>query len=53
MLDLNNDGVSIHLGQIADKICEWKGSIADHLGLAPADVAAIDTEYPKDLKLQT
>ena len=53
VLDINNDGVSLHLGQIADKMCDWKGSIADHLGLTPADIAAINTQYPTDLKLQT
>ena len=24
----------IHLGQIADSMCEWEGAIADELGLA-------------------
>ena len=51
-MDSNNDGVSSHLGQIADKMCEWEGAIAEQLGLTPADVAAINVECPKSLKLQ-
>ena len=53
VLDFNNDGVSRHLGQIADNMYEWEGPIAEHLGLTPADVAAINTKHPKNLKLQT
>ena len=53
VLDFNNDGVSRHLGQIADNMCEWEGPIAEHLGLTPADVATINTKHPKNLKLQT
>ena len=52
VLDFNNDGVSLHLGQIADKMCEWEGLIAEQLGLTPADVAAINKKYPKTLMLQ-
>ena len=53
MLDLvlDGDGVSKHLGQIADSMSEWEGRIADELGLKNADVAAIKNDYPK-LKLQ-
>ena len=43
---------SKHLGQIADSMYEWEGAIADELGLTPADVAAIKTKYPTQLKLQ-
>ena len=53
VLDFNNDGVSRHLGQIADKMCEWKGRIAEELGLTTADVAAINAQHPNDLKLRT
>ena len=42
-----------HLGQIADSIVEWRGSIADELKLAPSDVADIEEKYPKRLKLQS
>ena len=42
-----------HLGQIADSMYEWQGAVADHLGLPPADVAAIHTKHPTQLKLQT
>jgi hypothetical protein len=52
VLDFNN-GVSLHLGQIADNMHEWEGPIAEQLGLTLADVAAINTQYPKNLKLQT
>lgn len=53
MLDSENREVPRHLGQIADNMCEWEGAIADALGLTPADVAAINTEYPGKLNLQT
>ena len=41
-----------HLGQIANSMYEWEGVVADQLGLTPADVAAIKTQYPTQLKLQ-
>ena len=55
MLDSENGGSGVprHLGQIADKMCEWEGSIAEELGLIPADVAAINTKHPGKLNLQT
>jgi hypothetical protein len=52
-LDFENDGVSKHLGQIADAMYEWEGPITEQLGLTKADVAAIKTEHPGQLKLQT
>ena len=52
VLDFENDEVSRHLGQIANSMHEWEGSIAEHLGLTRADVAAIKEEYPGKLKLQ-
>ena len=52
MLDFFNDGVSKHLGEIADSMHEWEGPIAEQLGLKLADVAAIRTEYPNKLNLQ-
>ena len=52
MLDFNNEAFR-HLGQVADKMSEWEGSIAGQLDLTPADVAAINMRYPKRLKLQT
>ena len=53
ILDFENNGISKHLGQIADSMHEWEGSITEHLGLTRADVAAIKEEYPGKLKLQT
>ena len=53
VLDFENDGVPKHLGQIADTMHEWEGPIAEQLGLTRADVAAIKTKYPGELKLQT
>ena len=53
VLDFENDGVPKHLGQIADAMHEWEGPIAEQLGLTKADVAAINTEHPGKLKLQT
>jgi hypothetical protein len=52
-LDFSNDGVPLHLGQIADKMYEWEGAIAEQLGLTLADVEDIKKEYPNKLKLQT
>ena len=43
---------SKHLGQIADSMYKWEGAIAEELGLTTADVAAINTKHPKELKLQ-
>ena len=53
VLDVENNGVSMHLGQIADTMYEWEGPIAEKLGLTRADVAAIKTKHPGELKLQT
>ena len=53
MLDFENDGVSKHLGQIADAMHEWEGPIAEQLGLTPVDVAAIKMKYRGELRLQT
>lgn len=51
MIDTENRS-SKHLGLIADSMYEWEGAIAEELGLTTADVAAINTKYPKELKLQ-
>ena len=51
VLDFQHDGVSLHLGQIANSMSEWEGSVADQLGLGLADVAAIKLENSK-LNLQ-
>ena len=51
MIDAENRS-SKHLGQIADSMYEWEGAIAEELGLTTADVAAINTKHPKELKLQ-
>ena len=53
MIDADNNGVSKHLGQIADSLAEWEGRIADGLNLTRADVASIRRKYPDDLKLQS
>ena len=53
MIDSENNGVSKHLGQIADAMYEWEGRIADELGLSVVDVAKIKMKYPSDLNLQT
>ena len=52
-LDCYSDGVSQHLGQIADTVCKWEGPIAEALELTPADVASIKTKHPTELNLQT
>ena len=53
VLDFENDGVSKHLGQIADSMYEWEGPVAEQLGLTPAEIAAIKLKYPSELGLQT
>ena len=53
VLDCENGGVSKHLGQIADTMYEWEGSIAEQLGLTRADIAAIKEKHAGELKLQT
>ena len=53
MLDAEHDGVSKHLGQIADAMYEWEGSVAEQLEMTRADVATIKTKYPGELRLQT
>ena len=51
VLDVDSGGVSKHLGQIADIMCEWEGRVAEGLGLTPAEVESI--KYNKDkLELQ-
>ena len=52
VVDYSSGGVPIHLGKIADSMSEWEGSIAEQLGLTPADVAAINTKHPSELRLQ-
>ena len=53
MVDSEHGGVPKHLGQIADAMYEWEGPITEQLELTEADVAAIKTEHPKKLELQT
>ena len=51
-MDFEHGGVSKHLGHIADAMYEWEGPIDEQLELTRADVAAINTKYPSELKLQ-
>ena len=53
MIDSRHDGVSKHLGQIADAMYEWEGAVAEQLNLTEADIAAIKMKHPGELKLQT
>ena len=53
VLDCENNGVSKHLGQIADSMFEWEGKIADELGLTFAEVANFRKKYPYSPNLQT
>ena len=52
-IDYNSGGVPKHMGRIADLLSEWDGRIAEELLLKPADVAAIRTQFPTNLKLQS
>ena len=48
------DGVPVEqIGQIADFMYEWEGSVAEQLGLSRPEVAAIKKRYSEDLNLQT
>ena len=51
-IDFDSDGVPKHIGQISKYMSEWEGTIADGLGLTPADVADIKEKYPSKPKLQ-
>ena len=51
-LDYGSGGVSKHLGQIADSMNEWEGSVAEELELSPADIIAIKTAHPSNFKQQ-
>lgn len=53
VIDLGHGGVSKHLGQIADTMYEWEGSVAEQLGLTQVDIATIKVKHPSELKLQT
>ena len=53
VLDFGNDGVPLHLGQIADSMYEWEGPVAEQLGLTQVDVEAIKMKHPRELRLQT
>lgn len=53
VLDFENGGVPLHLGKIADSMHEWEGPVAEQLCLTLADVAAIKTKHPFELRLQT
>ena len=52
-LDSYNQGVSQHLGKIADSIPQWEGAIAEALELTQVDVEAIKAKHPNKLDLQT
>ena len=52
VLDSENDGVPLHLGQIADSMYEWEGPVAEQLGLTQVDVEAIKVKHPGELRLQ-
>jgi hypothetical protein len=51
-LDFYNQGVSKHLGKIADSIPQWEGAIAEALGLTHVDVEVIKEKRPNRLDLQ-
>lgn len=53
VIDTENHGVNKHLGKVANVMSKWEGRISDELGLTCADVAAIKTKHPLELKLQT
>ena len=52
-IDSNNNGVPIHIGQIANNMTQWEGHISDGLNLTLADVAYIKAKYPLNLVMQS
>ena len=52
-MDSGNGGVSKHLGQVADTMHEWEGSVAEQLGLTSVDIAEIKMKHPNKLRQQT
>ena len=52
VLDSESGNVSKHLGQIADFMKEWEGSVAEELMLTQAEINNIKEEYKNKLKLQ-
>ena len=52
VIDSKSNGVSKHLGEIADSMSEWEGAAAENLGLTPADISHIKTKFPKEIDLQ-
>ena len=52
-VDAKHGGVQIHLGEIANSMDEWEGSVADALGLTNVDVANIKGRHRDKLSLQT
>ena len=53
VIDSGNGGVSKHLGQIAEKMYEWEGPVAEQLDLTQADIADINVKHPNKLRQQT
>ena len=53
VIDFENNGVPLYLGQIADSMYEWEGAVAERLCLTQVDVAAIKLQHPTKLNLQT
>lgn len=51
-VDFEHSGVQIHLGEIANFIDEWEGSVATRLGLTKVDMACIKEQHPGNLNLQ-
>ena len=52
IVDSRGDGVSKHLGEIADSMYEWEGPVAENLTLTLANVANIKAKFPKEMNLQ-
>ena len=53
VVDARNNGIPRHIGEISELVYKWEGQLADELGLTAADVEAVLTKKPRDLKLQT
>ncbi len=46
-LDFENEGLDVHLGEIADSMINWREKLATPLGLSKEDVHAITSDNQK------
>lgn len=52
LLDWDNDGVDRDLCKISNKMLEWEGELAPHLGLTQFNIHDIKDKHPRHSLLQ-